>query len=146
MEAIQKLLGQLEIDQSFFYQFAVFIVIFFLLKVVLFNKLLFVLVTRESKTTKLEETANKKFQEVEKLAKKYTDKIDEYNDEALVNINKKKSEVTGQNATQIKEEEKRINKNFEAEKAKITSQILEQKSAVISHADGLSADLIEKLC
>ena len=75
MEKITQIFIQLGADQSFFYQFVIFIVLFVLLKFVLFNKLLFVLQTRENKTTKMEELANNKFGEADKLSKKFEEEI-----------------------------------------------------------------------
>ena len=65
MDMIIGIFQKLGVDQSVFYQFAIFIVLSQLFVHLLFNKLQFVLQTRESKTTKLRCEAGEKFKEAE---------------------------------------------------------------------------------
>ena len=57
------------------YQFGIFFLIFILLEWIFLSKLQFVIETRQNRTTKLEESADKKFQKSEALFNKYCDEI-----------------------------------------------------------------------
>ncbi|MEC8624885.1 MAG: hypothetical protein VXY34_08705, partial [Bdellovibrionota bacterium] len=72
MSIIDGLFESLEINLKIVgTQFVIIVVLYFVLDFLFFKKLLFVLVHRESKTTKLEEEANKKLVEAESLSSEY---------------------------------------------------------------------------
>lgn len=55
-----KILTKLGFDTTFFYQFAILIILFFLIKKILINKLLATVEERERKTYKLSKIADEK--------------------------------------------------------------------------------------
>lgn len=146
MEKIIQIFVKLGVDQSIFYQFAVFVVVFFLLKIVFFNKLLFVLQTRESKTTKLEEEALGKF----KLAQKLSDDFDKEIQKTSEETHKKMSDLK---ATSLKEihgsqklEEERILKEFETEKKVALDEVENKRQEILKTSDALANGLVDKFC
>ena len=106
MDKIIQIFTQLGADQSIFYQFAIFIVLFVLLKVVLFNKLLFVLETRENKTTKMEELANNKFSQADKLSKDFEEEISATRLNSIEKSNEEKNAAMKQIAEKKSQKEK----------------------------------------
>lgn len=145
MDKFLDIFVKLGVDQSIFYQFAIFTVIFFLLKTVFFSKLLFVLQTRENKTTKLEDQASSKFKEAEKLSQKFDEQIQVTNEEAHQKLSQKKNQTLKEIMEKQKSEEKEVLTAFEEEKGRVIKDIENQRDAVLAKADDLSKTLIEKL-
>ena len=145
MDKIIQIFVKLGVDQSIFYQFLIFTVIFFLLKTLFFNKLLFVLQTRESKTTKLEEGAGDKMKEADKLSKEFEEEVRKANDLAHQAMSEKKSTAL-KNIEEIqKAEESKILKSFEERKSEVVASIESSKQQILSTADELSEKLVEKI-
>jgi F0F1-type ATP synthase membrane subunit b/b' len=144
MDKLIQIFVKLGVDQSIFYQFAVFVVIFFLLKVTFFNKLLFVLQTRESKTTKLEEEALGKFKQAEKLSENFDKEIQKTSEEA----HKKMTELKAESLKEIhgaqKLEEDRIQKEFEIEKRTALDEVENKRQEILKTSDSLASGLVEK--
>ncbi len=145
MDKIIQIFVKLGVDQSIFYQFAIFAVIFFLLKTVFFNKLLFVLQTRESKTTKLEEGAGDKFKEADKLAKKFDEEVQKTNEVVHQRISERKSSALKTIEQTQKTTEDKILKSFEERKAEVVASIEANKAEILSKADELSEKLVDKI-
>ena len=145
MDKIIQIFVKLGVDQSIFYQFIIFTVIFFLLKTLFFNKLLFVLQTRESKTTKLEEGAGNKMKEADKLSKEFEEEVRKANDLAHQAMSEKKNSAL-KNIEEIqKVEESKILKSFEERKLEVVASIESSKQQILSSADELSEKLVEKI-
>ncbi len=145
MDKIIQIFVKLGVDQSIFYQFAIFTVIFFLLKTLFFNKLLFVLQTRESKTTKLEEGAGDKMKEAEKLSKQFDEEVQKTNEQVYQKMSEKKSTALKNIDSVQKTEEEKILKAFEDRKAEVVASIEANKAQILSHADELSQTLVDKI-
>ena len=142
MEAI---LSQLEIDMTVAYQFAVFFISYLVLSNVLFKKVLFVLQTREAKTTKLEENANVDFQKADQLAEEYREKIDEAYGEAQVSFNNVKNEALEEQKKVVTEEEQKLSKMIESETNVFVEEVNKKKQEVLSQSGDLAKDLVQKL-
>ncbi len=145
MDQLLQIFTQLGVDQSIFYQFGVFIFIFFILKIILFDELLFVVETREARTTKLESLAKVKFDKADKLAAQYSEKIESFNEEAQNNLNQNKEKIEKEKASKIKMEETRLIENFEEKKSQLITEMTAQKEIVMKDATELSENLVQKL-
>lgn len=139
------LLSQLGIDITVLYQFLVFTFGYLILSNVLFKKVLFVLKTRDDKTTKLEAHANEDFEKAEKLASEYKEKIDQAYTEAQVEFNSVKNEAYNQQKEVISAEEKKLADMIESETKVFVEETNKSKDKVLSQADDLTKNLVEKL-
>lgn len=136
---------KLGIDSTIIFQFIIFLVTFFLLKVLFFNKLLFVLQQREGKTTKLESEANDKFAEAEKMAAKYNDEVHEANVKAQGLFSSKKAEVIDKERARFKEAEAKVNGMLDEKRKEIEADFAVKKDALMKNADDLAGELSNKL-
>jgi len=145
MDKFIGIFQKLGVDGSIFYQFAIFVVLFFLLKVVFFNKLLFVLQTRESKTTKLDEEAGEKFKEAENLSKKFDEEIQKTNEEIHLRMSDLKSKSLSDISKSQKEKETEVLSEYENNKNAVIAEVESMKSGVLQQAGDLSEGLVQKL-
>lgn len=145
MEKIIQIFSQLGVDQSIFHQFVVFLVLFFALKAVLFNRLLEVLQLREQSTSKKEGDANKKMKEAEMLNEKYELEIQKVYQQSYEQINVKKDNLLKEESKKLKDVEQQLEKEYESKKAILLEEINKKKQEVATSVDTLSNDLINKL-
>jgi F0F1-type ATP synthase membrane subunit b/b' len=136
---------KLDIDSTIIFQFFIFLATFFILKALLFSKLLFVLEQREGKTTKLESTANNKFAEAEKLASKYSDEVRETNTKAQGIYSEKKVLTIEKERARFKSVEVEVNKELDGQRSEIEKEFLVKKEALLQNADSLANDLSNRL-
>jgi F0F1-type ATP synthase membrane subunit b/b' len=136
---------KLGVDQSIFYQFAIFIVLFAALKATFFNKLLFVIQTRESKTTKLNDEAGDKFKEAEKLSEKFDNEIQKASEEAHSKMSSIKNESLKKIMDEQKAQEAKVLAAYEEEKKAAISEVEAKREAVLQSANELSDSLVNKL-
>lgn len=144
---MDKLIGifqQLGVDSSIFIQFAIFAVIFTLLKMLLFNKLLFVLQLRESKTTKLDEEANETFTKAESLAEEYHKKISVIQEKANNESSSRKEKIKQTEEAKLKTTTNEILKEYEDKKVDIISKAQAQGKELLSSSKSLTDDLVSK--
>jgi len=144
MDLVLSVFKKLNVDQTVFIQFAILVVLFFLLKVIFFNKLQFVLELRESKTTKLEDNANKTFSEAESLSQKYKDEIDKAYVEAQEKYNKRKLEILDREKQNIKTAENQISQEVDQERTKFVAELDSKRKEVLDNADSLAKNLVDK--
>ncbi len=145
MDMIIGIFQKLGVDQSIFYQFAIFIVLFAALKAVFFNKLLFVLQTRESKTTKLDDEAGDKFKEAEKLSEKFDTEIQKANEEAHQNMSEMKNSNLKKIQEDQKEKELKVLANYEEQKKAVLAEVEAKRDSVLKNSQELSENLVNKL-
>lgn len=145
MEQIAAIFKQLGADETVAYQFIIFLVLFLILKFIFWNKLQFVIELRESKTTKLEEGANKKFSEAEKLKDNYNSHIEEANKKAQELLNQKKNEVIQSQRTKVKEVGSKLDGEVATQREAFMKELEGQREAIMKTADGLAGDLVSKL-
>ena len=148
LNLMDKFIGifqKLGVDQSIFYQFAIFVVIFFLLKTMFFSKLLFVLQIRESKTTKLDEEAGAKFKEAEKLSEKFDIEIQAASEEAHLKMSEFKNNSVKEITANQKKQESQVLAQYEEKKKSVMAEVEANRSAVLESAGTLSESLINKL-
>lgn len=145
MEKIINIFQSLGVDESFFVQFAVVVILYFLLKVLLFEKLQYVLELRENKTTKREDGANKQLNEAEDMALKYKESMNKIQQEAHQLIVRKRTEAEEKQKNEIKLKSKELEKKLEKLRVQYTAEIDSKKDDVLAQADQLAGQLVEKL-
>lgn len=145
MDAILNIFKSLDINQSFFYQFALVVVLYAVLRNLIFSKLQDVLELREAKTTKMEDGANEKFKKAEELAKLYKTKIDEARSQAFDIVTKKKNEIIARESKIVKDHEKTLEVKVASQRNEFENELNSKKVAILQQADSLSQDLVNKL-
>src|SRR5574343_279745 len=93
MDMILNVLQRLQIDSTIIPTFFIVILFYLLINFIFFKPLLSVIVTREQKTTKLEEEANAKSATANQMMNEYKQKLENAYIEAQKVIKTKKSEV-----------------------------------------------------
>ncbi|CBW28182.1 putative ATP synthase subunit B' [Halobacteriovorax marinus SJ] len=145
MDTILNIFKSLGADITFFYQLALVLVFYFVLKYTLFGKLQEVLDLRESKTTKLEGNANKKFAEAEELAQKYKAELDRANHDAYSLLSEKRNAAIDAQKSKLKEVENQLNIQVDEKRKEFMAELEVHKANVLKEADSLSGDLVNKL-
>ena len=145
MDAINKILVSLNIDETFFYQMGIFIVLFFVLKIVFFERLQEVIKLREEKTVKRKEMADKRFAEAEELLLRYREKMKKANVEGREIYNRYKREIIDEDKIRLKRAEEQVNVEFEREVGALRDEMTHQKGELLKNSDTLSSKLVDKL-
>ena len=147
MEMITGILDKIQAgtSDSILYQFAIFVILFTLLKHLFFQKLLFVIQTRESKTTKLDEQAGEKFKEAEKLSAKFDEEIQKTSEEAHAKMSELKNNSAKEISTKQKAKEAEVLADYEKRKKEAIAEVEAIKAQVLSTAGELSDNLVSKL-
>ena len=136
---------KLGIDSTIIFQFVIFLITFFILKVLFFSKLLFVLEQREGKTTKLEGKANDKFAEAERMSAKYNEEVQETNVKAQELFSTKKSEIIDRERARFKTVETEVNKELDQKRKEIETEFATKKESLLKSADELAGELSNRL-
>jgi F0F1-type ATP synthase membrane subunit b/b' len=142
MEAI---LANLDIDSSFFYQFAVFTFIFIILSKVVFEKLQDVVELRENNTVGLDEGADKKFDQVQELEEKYRTMMDEAYGETQTMVNSEREKIIKREKELLKKEQEVLNKAYEEKRNKVLEEVDGYKTNIMATSEELTNDLVNKL-
>lgn len=139
------ILVQLGVDASVLKQFVIVFIMFLILKFLFFNKLQFVIETREEKTVKLESSADDAFEEVNKLGNEYKEKMQVAQVSIQSNINDEKSKIVSKLDSKYKEEEAQMEKYIESSRKEIAAEIAAKKSDILSKTDELADQLVQKI-
>lgn len=145
MDTLLSVFQQLGANETLLYQFIIVVVMFFLTKFLFLNHLQAVLDTREDKTVNLEGSAEKQFDEIEKIQKEYKEKVQSATKEIKAKSDSVKAEVTKKQESKYREEEKEVNAYVEEARAKVEAELNEKKTAVLSEAEKLADDLVQKM-
>ena len=145
MDMILTIFKSLGVDQTVFIQFAILIVIFFLVSSLLFSKLQEVLELREVKTTKLENTAHAIYKQADELAEQYKARVEKTHQDSHHANQKKKTDITLAEKEKLKSAEEQFSKEYEEKRSKILAEVAAQKATLMSKVDELSGSLVEKL-
>jgi F-type H+-transporting ATPase subunit b len=145
MGTLEAIFAQLGANGSILTQFTVVLIMFILTKLVLFNKLQFVIENREDKTIKLESSADDTFEKVNKLSQEYKDKIDGAHVVAQIKVNDEKQKISNENNQKFKSTEAEIEKYVESSRVEIKIEIDAKELEILSEADELASSLVEKL-
>lgn len=145
MDTIYTVLNSLEIDSSFFIQFILVTVLYFVLRALFLNNLQEVIELREDNTTRMESGADKKIIEAEKVAAEYKAKIEEARSEAFKLISNRKEEVIARETKKFKEHEAVLESELNTKKNKFEQELEEKKKDIMTQAQGLSEELVNKI-
>lgn len=145
MGTLEAIFAQLGANGSILTQFTVVLIMFILTKLVLFNKLQFIIENREDKTIKLESSADDTFEKVNKLSQEYKDKIDGAHVLAQIKINDEKQKISNENDQKFKSTEAEIEKYVESSRVEIKTEIDAKELEILSKTDELASSLVEKL-
>ena len=137
--------NQLGVDITIAHQFVLFVVLFVLLKLVLFDKLQFVISLREDKTVNLDGLADKKLGQAERLATQYEEKLEATNAQAMKHISEVKAREIKTQARTLAKHEEELEKSSGAEREKLMQGINEKHKEVLKSVDRLSNDLVKKI-
>ena len=145
MGAVVEIFKKLQVDETIFYQFFIFLILFVILKPLLFDKLLFVIQMREGKTTKLEGHADKKFAKSEKLAEEYNEKIKSVNSKAHKKFHDEKVSIEKEQKEKISKFSKELEGEIQARREKFAQEFEKREKDVTQKVDGLTDKLVNKL-
>jgi F-type H+-transporting ATPase subunit b len=145
MDTIVIILQALKIDKTVLIQFGILFVFFNILAPLLFKRIQEVLEYRESKTTKLESHAHAVYKQAEDLAEQYKAKVEKTHAESQQVTTKHKNEVLEKSRDLIKSAEDQINSEYETRKLKIVKDISEKRTVIMSEAEKLAGNLVDKL-
>jgi F-type H+-transporting ATPase subunit b len=145
MDQIVAIFNQLGVDATIAYQFAIFVVLFALLKTIFFDKLQFVLELREAKTTKLDGAADKKFNDADKMANEYEERMKLINSQAQHHVSEVKNAALVKQKEKIKSLESQLETHVEKERKEFMQEIEVRRGEVLKNADHLSDGLVQKL-
>ena len=146
MSIIDGLFESLEINLKIVgTQFVIIVVLYFVLDFLFFKKLLFVLVHRESKTTKLEEEANKKLVEAESLSIEYNKKLQDLAAEVYKTVQGQKQEIDDKEKENLKKAEDQINLEVDKQRKIIREEVDMKREGVFQNKESLSTTLVDKL-
>lgn len=145
MEKVAHILQSLSIDEAFFYQFAVLMVIFFALHFLFFERLGEVIRLREDKTTRLNNSAEKKLIEGERLAALYREKVNKAKQKSQEIFNRHKKTILEEGEKSLKEEKKEIALGFKGQEEEIKKELAKLEEMSLKKVDSLAKELTEKI-
>lgn len=145
MDKIIQIFTQLGADGSILHQTIIFVALFIILKFVLFNKLLFVIETREGKTTKMEDLANNKFQEADRLEKSFEEQVSKTRLASIEKSQEEKNAALKELSKRKTSREREIQTGYDAKKSEIEAEFEVSKQKVMENVTQLSDELAQRL-
>lgn len=136
---------QLGADSSLIYQSAIVLAVLILAKFLFLNHLENILVKRVEKTTGLEGSAEKQFEEIENLQKQYEQKISMAHKEVKIFLEENKAKFSRELETTYKSKEKEVNLDVDTKRSLAQQNAEDQKNQILSNADELSELLVKKV-
>lgn len=145
MDMVIGILKQLGADETLWQQFLIVTAMYFLAKFLFLDHLQNVIENREEKTVKLEGSAEKQFDEINKLSNEYKEKISSANKEAKANLDSSKKSIAKDLESKYRGEEKTINDYIESSRKDIEADLAQKKDQILSEAETLSNSLVQKI-
>ena len=145
MDMVLGIFAQLGADKTLWYQFAIIIVMYLLSKALFFEHLQNIIESREEKTVGLEGSAEKQFEEVNKLAANYKEKIGTATKSAKAKLDSDRSEISKSLEKNYKSEEKKINDYIDESRKESEANLKVQKDKILSDAEDLASSLVQKI-
>ena len=145
MDMVLGIFAQLGADKTLWYQFAIIIVMYLLSKALFFGHLQNIIESREEKTVGLEGSAEKQFEEVNKLAANYKEKIGTATKSAKAKLDSDRSEISKSLEKNYKSEEKKINDYIDESRKESEANLKVQKDKILSDAEDLASSLVQKI-
>lgn len=145
MDMVLGIFAQLGADKTLWYQFAIIIVMYLLSKALFFGHLQNIIESREEKTVGLEGSAEKQFEEVNKLAANYKEKVGTATKSAKAKLDSDRSEISKSLEKNYKSEEKKINDYIDESRKESEANLKVQKDKILSDAEDLASSLVQKI-
>jgi len=145
MDMAVDIFKQLGADESLLYQFVIIVVMFYLTKFLFLNHLQAVLDNREDKTVNLEGSAEQQFDEIEKIQKDYKEKIQAATKDLKVSSENKKNEISKREEGTYRTHEDKANALVDDSRKKMEAEMTEKKATVLSEAEALATNLVDKV-
>lgn len=145
MDMILDIFQKLGADSSFFYQFIIFGVLFFILDYILMGKLQFVIEQREAKTTRLSSAADDKLNKADEIAIKYKEKIDDVYKTVNEKVSNEKNVLIKENDKVLRSKQSEIIEEFESQRKVKLVEIESQKAEIFKESEQLSDELVKKI-
>lgn len=142
---MSEVLQSLNIDQSFFVQFAIVIFLFFSLKYFLFDKLNEVLVQREEKTTGLLSLSVEKEEEAKKLSEQIESQIMQTKSELSNEVKMVKNQLLAQKEKEYNELEESLDQEYKLKINDFNSDLSKNFEVLKSNTNSLANDLVNKI-
>ncbi len=142
---VANILTRLGLNETFFYQFGIFLVFFFISKPLFFDLLQFVLENRRAKTTELQDKAATLFSEGERLAKQYESQVQESHKEFQKKINLQKKKMKSEKSKEISIAERKAHQEFESNRQQIFKETEQLQKEIAGEREKLSSMLVNKL-
>lgn len=138
------IIPDLGVNYTFVFQFVIVVAMFILAKIIFLDKLQFVIETREENTVKRENSAEEKFEAIDKLSNEYKDKLSVANKSATAKVNEQKATIIKKYDSTFKSKEKEINEYIDSMRIESENDIESKKDGVLAEADQLSNSLLSK--
>ncbi|MBD66931.1 MAG: hypothetical protein CME62_17140 [Halobacteriovoraceae bacterium] len=145
MDILLKVFTDLGANQTLFIQFLVVLIMYLLSKLVFINRMHKILDARDDKTSKLEGSADKQFDEIKKLQDEYKTKIHTANKEINSRIEDRKNDIAKSNEAQFRAKEQEINAYIEESKKEVQENINDKREQVMGDAEQLAQSLVQKI-
>jgi F0F1-type ATP synthase membrane subunit b/b' len=145
MEMAVDIFKQLGANESLVHQFVIIVVMFYLTKFLFIDHLQKVLDTREDKTVNLEGSAEKQFEEIEKIQKEYKEKMQSVNKSLKEKTESSKNEIIKREEAKYRAQENEINTFIETSRKEIEAEINGKKDKVLEDAEQLAGGLVQKM-
>lgn len=145
MGQLAAIFNQLGADASFLHQFGLFLAVFVVLRTVFLNKLQFVLEIRENKTTKLERSAERKFQEASVLADEYHGKVRRVRSALLAEAEEERARAVAEQKRRLAEAESEVERRVREEGERLRGEAGALREGLLAQAGGFADGLARKL-
>lgn len=145
MEVLTGILNQLDINITVFYNLAFILVMFFLTKILFFNKLQGVLENRLEKTVKSEGASDEKFAKIKEMETEYNVKMTTAKNAAYQKFSASKNQITKDLDQKIKIKESELEARYEDAKVKQKAEYEQSKETLLKEVESLSDSLVTKI-
>ncbi len=145
MGVLGEIIYKLGWDPTFWWQLAILLVMFFILKFLLFDKLIAVLEERENQTTKLFAEADGLRHRTEEIEKQFQGRLDEARNDIKKLNGAKHEELMSIERVEIQKLSKELDEIYDKKQIEINGKHEEARKEALRHADELSEALVEKL-
>ena len=142
---MSEVLESLNIDKSFFVQFAIVLILFFSLKSFLFEKLLEVIQNRESKTTGLLHESKEKETEANKLSERIEEEILTTKSQLTAEIKTVKNKLMSEKEVEYSQLEEKLDSDYSGKLTNFNTELNENFEVMKSQTNDLARDLVNKI-
>jgi F0F1-type ATP synthase membrane subunit b/b' len=145
MDMVLGIFTSLGADKTLWIQLSIAIVMLFVSNFLFLNHLQIIIEKREKNTTGLEGEADSKFEEVDRLAAEYKEKISSATKAEREKIEIEKSVITKNLESKYRTEEKSVNDHVDKSRKESEAKVAAQKDEVLSGAEELAMSLVQKI-